>query len=115
MDNDGWTFLCGCAPRVDFAFFARERDDLVEQDVVAASFYTWDDSDPDPNLRWGIYESIVEWRPQGMATIKPPGAERIVVALGSSRQYFELEPASATEYTGVIEGLPVAIRRVAAI
>lgn len=114
MDHFGWTIICGCAPFTDFAFFARERDDLMDGDVVATSFYSWDGQEPDPGLQWSIYDKIVEWRAQGMATLKPLGGDRVTVALGSNGQYFEVEPATAAQYLGVVEP-SVLVRRVAAI
>lgn len=114
MEHSGWTFLCGCAPFTDFVFFARERDELRDQDVAATSFYVWDEQDPDPSQRWSIYDEIVNWRAQGMASIKP-ASQRIVVALGTRGQYFELESESGDEYTGTTIGLFVLVRRLAAI
>ena len=114
MEHAGWTFSCGWAPHVDFVFFARERDDLADEDVVATSFYMWDEQAA-LDQQWGMYDAIVAWRAQGMASIKPASADRVTVALGTRGQYFEVEPATGAESVGVIGGLNVLIRRVAAI
>jgi hypothetical protein len=100
---------------VDFVFFVRERDDVAEEDVAVSTFYSWDEQRPDPALRWSIYSSVADWRARGMATIKPGTGNRVTVALGGKGQYFEVEPASVTQHLGVIEGLDVLIRRLAAI
>jgi hypothetical protein len=115
MNHEGWTFSCGCAPRADFVFFARERDDLADQNVIATSFYVWNERQAVPDNRWSIYSEVAEWRAQGMASIKPGSANRVTVALGTRGQYFEVEPATLVKNLGVIEGLNVLIRRVAAI
>jgi hypothetical protein len=115
MEHNGWTFLCGCAPATDFVFFARERDDMAEQDVAISTFYSWDEQRPDPAQRWSIYSEVADWRAQGMATIKPAGGERTTVALGTKGQYFEVQPASVVQHLGTIAGLNVLVRRVAAI
>src|SRR5215469_10808925 len=115
MELEGWSFICGCAPRVDYVFFARERDDLAEQDIVATGFYVWYERQVNPSDRWTIYDQIVSWRAQGMASIKPATADRLTVALGSHGQFFELNPATRAKSFGIIAGLDVLIRRVAAI
>jgi hypothetical protein len=115
MEHNGWSFLCGCAPRIDFVFFARERDDIAEQDVAISTFYSWDEQRPNPAQYWSVYSEVANWRAQGMATVKPGSAKRITVALGTRAQYFEVEPASVTQHLGIIAGLDVLIRRVAAI
>jgi hypothetical protein len=100
MQSAGWVFVCGCAGLHDLVFVAREREDLMAQDVVASTFCMWNRRTADPGRAWGMCREIVEWRPQGMATIKPPGGLRVVVALGSGGQYHELEPANASEHVG---------------
>src|SRR5262249_15846340 len=60
-------------------------------------------------------DEIVNWRAQGVASIKPATADRTTVALGTHGQYFEVNPATAVENVGVIAGLDVLIRRVVAI
>lgn len=115
MDKDGWTFLCACAPFTGGLFCARERDDLTENDIVASTFYLWHEANPDPVARWGIYNTVVNWRAQSMATIKPTGKKRITVAIGTRGQYFEVEPESRNEREGVISGRPGPLRRLVAI
>src|SRR6516165_4675846 len=115
MEHNGWSFLCGCAVRTDAIFFARERDDVAEQDIAVTTFYNWLEQRPDPARRWSIYSEVADWRAQGMATIKPRSADRITVALGANGQYFEVEPASVAQHLGVIAGLDVLIRRVMAV
>ena len=115
MEHEGWSLICGCAPRSDFVFFARERDDLSDDDVVATGFYVWNERMADPATRWGIYDKAVSWRAQGIASIKPSTGSRTTVALGTKGQYFEVEPATASKHVGVIAGMKIQVRRVAAI
>lgn len=114
METAGWSFIAGCAAYSDFAFVARERDDLMEEGTVATSFYVWDDQNPDINLRWGIYKEIPSWRAMGLGTIKPPSNKRVTVALGSKGQYWEVEPDGLREVAGTIE-IEFPIRHVEAI
>jgi hypothetical protein len=114
MEFHGWSFVCGSAARADLVFFARERDDLTQKGIVATTFNVWNEKNPNPDLRWSIYDTVVEWRAQGMAIIMPAVRDRVVVALGTKSQYFEVEPATAAQYLGVIQP-SVLVRRVAAI
>ncbi len=115
MEQVGWSFACGSAVRSDGMFFARERDDLTAQGVIATSFYIWNEQNPDPAARWSIYSEVANWRALGMASVKVGSAPRVTVALGSKGQYFELEPAIPTQYLGAIPDLDVLVRRVVAV
>jgi hypothetical protein len=115
MDSEGWSFLCGCAPRTDLVFCARERNDLAERDVAASILYVWNGRQTDPAKRWGSYKQAAKWRVQGMASVRPTGASRVVVALGTRGQYFEVETSPVARHLGVIPGLKVLVRRVTAI
>lgn len=115
MEHEGWSFLCGWAAQVDFVFFARERDDLADQDVVATTFCLWDEQRPNPRRRWSAYSEVVNWRPQGMASIRPEGADRVTIALGSHGQCFEVEPATTARYLGDIPLKGLLVRHVTAI
>ena len=115
MEQVGWSFACGSAVRSDGMFFARERDDLTAQGVIATSFYIWNEQNPDPAARWSIYSEVANWRALGMASVKVGSAPRVTVALGSKGQYFELEPAVPTQYLGAIPDLDVLVRRVVAV
>jgi hypothetical protein len=113
MDHRAWTFFTGCAPFRDFAFFARERDDLSDQAVVATSFYCWDEQSADPAERWVIYSHVVDWRAQAMASAKEDSGQRVVVCVGRRGQYVNgggiLErPAERTSLIEVTRGLPPA-------
>jgi hypothetical protein len=115
MEIEGWTFLCGCAPRTNFVFAARERDEFAADGVVATGFYNWDGSETDPDEQWIVYDEIVNWRARSMASVKPASGNRVVVALGTKGQYFELEPATPVMYVGTMPGLEPLVRRAAAI
>jgi hypothetical protein len=103
MDHRAWMFFTGCAPFRDFAFFARERDDLSDQDVVATSFYCWDEQSADPAERWVIYSHVVDWRAQAMASAKEDSGQRVVVCVGRQGQYYELVPEIPAQFEGSIE------------
>jgi len=115
MDTTGWTLLCGCAPFANFLFCARERDDIADQGIAASAFYVWDEEDHDPSKRWMIYSTVVNWRAQSMATIKPPSGVRVVVAIGTRGQFWELEPLSLKETEGIISGARGPMRQLTAI
>lgn len=115
MDHAGWTFLCGAAPVSDVAFVARERDDLAATEVAASTFYCWNSRNPDVTLQWFIYDSVVNWRARTMASIKPQGHDRLVVALGSKGQYLELEPLSMKQVFGEMDSPVISLRRLISI
>lgn len=111
MDHSGWSFICGCAPFSDFAFVARERDDLAEQGTVAVTFYMWDRQlGADPREQWGIFDEVVSWRARDMASIKPSDGHRTTVAVGARGEVFEVDPESGEEFTGSVAAEPILIR-----
>jgi hypothetical protein len=114
MDHVGWSFLCGWAPTNYFIFAARERDDASARGVAASGFYFWNERDPDPNEKWRVYNQVANWRAQGMASVKPASANRILVALGAQGQYFEVDPSTMTKHLGKL-GIDALVRRVTAI
>jgi hypothetical protein len=112
MEKEGWLCLCGCAPFVDLLFCAREKEDAAEEDVTATGFYYWNEQDPE--LQWRVYDTVVAWRAQGIASVKS-GGKRVTVAIGTRGQYFEVEPESLIQGEGVIPGRPGPLRRLVAI
>ena len=103
MDHSGWTFFCGCAPFSYFAFFAREKDKLADQDIVATTFYRWNERSIDPSQQWSIYSIVVNWRAQAMASVKESSGERVVVCVGRQGQFYELYPGLPKQFEGVID------------
>ncbi|MEW8507111.1 MAG: hypothetical protein AB2598_10415 [Candidatus Thiodiazotropha sp.] len=115
MEKEGWLFLCGCAPFLDLVFCAREKEELADENVVASAFYAWDEQKSDPDKRWMVYNMVVNWRAQGIATIKPHGSIRTTVAIGSHGQYFEVEPESLTKSEGAIKKSSIILRCIASV
>jgi hypothetical protein len=103
MNHSGSSFLCGSAPFTDMVFFAKELDELAEKGAANSGFLLWDEQQAEENDRWMKYDSAVQWRAVGFATVKPEGANRIAVALGSKGQYFEVDTQSLKEQVGTIQ------------
>lgn len=100
MKHNISTFLSGCAPLYDFFFFAKEIDELIEKDTPNSSFFCFDEQDADAQFR--KYDESVGWPAIAMATSKPKGSSRIVVAISPNGDYWEVEPSSAQESIGKI-------------
>jgi hypothetical protein len=115
MDTTGWSMLCGCAPFTNFVFCAQEPDDAAEEGRAVTGFYLWDEDDPDPDDKWMVYDTVVSWRAQGMATVKPEFGRRLTIAIGTRGQYFEVEPESMDEAEGTLVGRPGPLRRLVSI
>jgi len=104
MDHDGSTFQCGCAPFYDLIFFAKEIDELGEEGEENSSFFMMDGDD------WSQYDFSGAWIAIYMATIKPLGLNRIVVAVSPGGAYFEVEPQSGREIYGGIPEVKSSLR-----
>jgi hypothetical protein len=113
MKHDSTTFLSGCAPFYDFFFFAKELDELAQSGQPNSTFFVFDETDPEAQYRQ--YDVSVGWPAIAMATSKPPGAGRLVVALGPNGNYWELEPAPPLERAGQIADFQGNLRNVAVI
>ncbi|RYF35428.1 MAG: hypothetical protein EOO26_00780 [Comamonadaceae bacterium] len=95
MKHEGSTFLSGAAGTTDFFFFAKERDELAEEDTPNSSFFVYDEDDGDE--AWRKYDEIVHWPAIAMATVKPAGQSRLVVAMGPNGDVWELDARSTDE------------------
>jgi hypothetical protein len=115
LEKEGWLFLCTCAPFIDLVFCAREKEKFADEGVVASGFYAWDEQKSDPDMRWMVYDTVVNWRAQGLVTIKPDGGKRTTVAVGSHGQYFEVEPESLAQSEGTIDAWSNVIRCLSSI
>jgi hypothetical protein len=113
MEHEGSTFLCGSAATGEAFFFAKERDELVEQDTPNSSFFLFNQSDSEAQFR--KYDENVGWPAVSMATSKPQSGERLVVAVSPYGDYWELSPATMAEKVGRIAGFDGNLRRLAAI
>ena len=102
MKHLDWTFFCGCAPFHYYGFFAREKDELSDKNVVATTFFRWNERSADPQQTWSVYSHVVDWRAQAMASVKDQGTERLVVCVGRQGQYYELYPGGPTQFDGAI-------------
>lgn len=113
MKHDKSTFLSGCAPLYRFFFFAKEVDELVAEDTPNSSFFRFYEEDADAQFR--KYDESVNWPAIAMATIKPVGSTRNVVAIGPNGDYWELEPASTQESVGRIANFQGNLRTLSVI
>ncbi|PZQ74064.1 MAG: hypothetical protein DI563_13265 [Variovorax paradoxus] len=98
MNHEGSTFLSGAAASAAFFFFAKELDALVADDTPNASFFRFKAADSEAAFR--KYDENVHWPAISMATVKPVGGERVVVAVGPQGDFWELFPASTNEVLG---------------
>jgi hypothetical protein len=101
------------APFYDFFFFAKEVDEVAQSGWPNSIFFVFDETDPE--AQYQRYDVSVGWPAIAMATSKPPGADRLVVALGPNGNYWELEPAPMLERAGQIADFQGNLRNVAVI
>jgi hypothetical protein len=99
MNHEGSTFLSGCAVRTGFWFFAKEVDELVEQDEPNSSFFCFDDEDV--GAEFMKYDEIVGWPALSMA-VTEINSKLFVVAVGPHGDYWEMLPSTAAETVGKI-------------
>jgi hypothetical protein len=101
MDHTSSTFLSGCASTRGFIFFAKELDELAQDDSPNSSFFRFRQSDAQAPYR--KYAESVGWPAISMATIKPAEG-RTVVAIGPNGDYWECHTLSVKETVGTIKG-----------
>src|SRR5262245_33909896 len=104
MNHDGSTFNCGCAVSLNLCFGAKQLDDLVETDTENCSMFGLFQN------AWYKYEVDGAWIAIAMATIKPDGQDRTVVAVSPGGAYFEVEPNSRNELHGNIKAARSSLR-----
>jgi hypothetical protein len=109
VNHDGSTFACGCAPSLEAIFSAKSLDNLLDQGTENCSFFVMFRND------WYKYQFDGAWLAIAMATIKPPGKDRTVVAVSPGGAYFEVEPKSLKEVHGSIKAAENSLRSIAAI
>ena len=109
MNHRGSTFLCGCAAFYDLIFFAKELDELIEKNTENSSFFMMSNTD------WNKYEFDGAWSAISMATIRPSGGNRTVVAISPRGAFWEVDPAALNEVSGEINGVQNSLRALAAI
>jgi hypothetical protein len=104
VNHQGSIFHSGCAVATDFLFFAKEVEAVAQKSGPNSSFLCMDDDE------WSIYDEAAAWPAIAMATIKPAGGLRTVVAVGPAGQYWELAPLSMKQSMGFIVGAQPSIR-----
>lgn len=109
MDHEGSIFHCGCAVDAGFLFFGKEVGEVAQESGPNSSFLLMDEDE------WSIYDESGAWPALGMATIKPAGGTRTVVAVGPAGEYWEVAPLSMQESMGRIGGARQSIRGVRAV
>jgi hypothetical protein len=114
LKHETSSFLSGCAPLADFMFFSKEADELVSEDQSNSSFFSYDEDEKEDPFR--KYDVSTSWVAIAMTTIKPISTGlREVIALAPDGEYWELEPLSTNEFTGVIKVTRGAIRSLTVI
>jgi hypothetical protein len=85
-------------------FFAKELDEFTDKDIENSSFFLVSQDD------WGKYEFAAAWSAIAMATTKHPGANRVVVAVSPRGAYWEVDPETLEEVSGVISSAENTLR-----
>ena len=112
MEHEGSTFLSGCASRAGFFYFAKEDDELVEQDEPNSSFFRFRDGDAQAQFR--KFDESVGWPAISMAYAKLEPSP-IVVAISPYGDYWELESVTPDERVGKIAKFEGNLRRLASV
>ena len=100
MEDKG-NFLCGYAPFSDLLVCATARAGLgetVPEGDYPFRCYLLDGEE------WGQYATMFNWAPVAMASVKPAGGERTVVALGARGEIYEIRTSDGDEQTSVMPG-----------
>ena len=103
MEFSAWTFLSGAAGGAGYFFFAAELDEVAQDDAPNSTFFMFDE-DEEEDEGFGKFDEIVGWPAISLATTKPPGEPRLVVAVSPHGECWELHPATGDEQCGVIAG-----------
>lgn len=112
MDHTGSSFLTCAVAGPGFIYFAKELDVLVRRGTPNSAFFVFKEKDTEAPFR--KYDENVHWPAISMATIKPEGGQRVVVAIGHNGDFWELSPSTTVETLGKIATKHV-LRRVAGI
>jgi hypothetical protein len=116
MKHDGSSFLSGCAPLADFMFFSKEVDEFASENQPNCSFFSYDEDEEDKDDQFRKYDTSTSWVAIAMVTIKPTSTgKREVIAVAPDGEFWELEPLSTDEFTGVIKSSRGSIRSLTAI
>lgn len=113
MEHKGSSFLSGVAISAGFFLFSKELDALAGNGTPNSSFFVYDGEDTEDVFR--KYDENVHWPAISMATTKPVGGSRIVVAIGPNGDFWELFPSSADEVLGRVSAGHVNLRRLGVV
>lgn len=109
MDHVVTTFACGCALSAETVYAAKELDSLVEQGQENCGFIVYFQG------AWYKYQFAGAWSAIAMATVKPPGQERVLVAISPGGAYWEVETRARRETHGGIKAAGHSLRSLAVI
>ncbi|MGV3624285.1 MAG: hypothetical protein ACO1OB_25930 [Archangium sp.] len=112
MDHNGSSFLTCAVASTGFIYFAKELDVLSKRGTPNSAFFVFKEKDTEAPFR--KFDENVHWPAISMATVKPEGGARVVVAIGHNGDFWELAPATTVETLGVIPNAGV-LRQVNAI
>lgn len=107
---EAWSFLSGGVSATGFFFFSASLDEVNETN---STFFVFDE-DLEEDDGFGKFDESVAWPAISMATLKPEGGARLVVAIGNSGETWELSPSTGDERCDVIPGRHT-LRRLAVI
>lgn len=112
MEHEGSTFLSGCAAMPGFFYFAKEADELVQDDEPNSSFFRFRDADAQSQFRQFV--ESVGWPAISMALAEMKQG-RTVVAISPYGDYWELESMGPKEQVGTIANFTGNLRRLGAV
>jgi len=103
MEESQSMFLSGYAPFSDLLFCAKAKagtEEVVRDGEFPFRAHVLDGGS------WGQYGTTFNWAPIAVASIKPAGAKRTVVAISAQGDFYEIQASEGLEQTGVIPGKP---------
>jgi hypothetical protein len=112
MEHKRSTFLSGCSSRTGFFYFAKESDELVQNNTPNSSFFRFRDDDAEAPFR--IFGVAVGWPAISMAYARLD-AGPIIVAISPYGDYWELESLSNEKRVGKLSKFTGNLRRLASI
>ncbi|MFC3147560.1 WD40/YVTN/BNR-like repeat-containing protein [Piscinibacterium candidicorallinum] len=99
-------FVCGCAAYADL-FFCVKAQPNASQAIAKGGFpFSFHGFDEQEDEKWVRYTRVFNWPAQAVASFKPGGGDRVVVALGPHGEVYEIQTTDSSESTSVIPGSP---------
>lgn len=109
MEHETSTFLSGFAPLFNRLFFSKEIDRVAQDGSAHSLFFVFD------GTRWMQYKKAANWPAISMASVKPNGEPRVLLAIGPEGQFWEVDVGTATESFGLVPDLHYQLRSLSVI